>query len=158
MDTRPGHCFCLGCGAAPIGMRGDGQYVRHRVQAAALPDDPPPASPPRQEVRPHRGLDENGELRIYHWRMRRPNGTTYVTRRRLSEDAARGICADAEPVGEPEIIRGSGHASTTNFLGTARAAAPEGLVLQPQAGPLPGWRDGQEHQWSRDPGRGRRYR
>jgi hypothetical protein len=157
MDPRPGNCFCMSCGAPPIGMRGDGQYVRHQVQHASLPDEPP-APRPWHVARPHVGLDENGEMRLYYWRMKRPNGTTYVTRRRLSEEAARGICADAEPVGEPEIIRGSGHASTTDFLGTARADAPAGVVLQPQAGPLPGWRDGQQHQWSRDSGRTRRHR
>jgi hypothetical protein len=33
------------------------------------------------------------------------------------------------------------------------AAGEEGRAV-----PISGWRDGQQHQWSRDPGRGRRYR
>ena len=148
----------MGCGAPSIGMRGDGQYVRHQARPAP-PLEEPTATPPVREPRPHVGLDENGELRTFYWRMKRPNGRTYVTRRRLSEPTARGICADAEPVGEPQIIRGCGPASTADYIGAPPpTSAADAQVLQPQAGSLPGWRDGQQHQWSRDPGRGRRYR
>ena len=31
-------------------------------------------------------------------------------------------------------------------------------VEQAASGSAAGWRNGEEHQWSRDPGRGRRYR
>jgi hypothetical protein len=52
-------------------------------------------------------------------------------------------------------------AETPGMMGTSAPAsqpAAGGQVTQPQAGSLPGWRDGQHHQWSRDPGRGRRHR
>ena len=173
------------CAMLCIGMRGDDQYVRHEATPVPEPADvrvaredaskafaavvaitkpllplpaPTPAPAPRA-VPVHVGLDESGELRIFPWRPRDPNnGKLYLTRRKFSEATARAMDPEAQPVGEPEIIRGYGQASTGDYLGEQTLHAPAGEMRSNAAAPsLPAWRDGSEHQWSRDPGRGRRY-
>lgn len=106
------------------------------------------------------GLDENGELRIYHWSLiSATTGKRYTTRRKFSEVTAKGMDPNAQPVGAPEIIRGTGEADTGVYMGRAPSTAPGDAPAVPTpAGQLPRWRDGQQHKWSRDPGRGRRYR
>jgi hypothetical protein len=91
------------------------------------------------------GLDENGELRIYHWSLiSSTTGKRYTTRRKLSELTARGIDPNAQPVGEPEIIRGTGETNTSICMGRVPSPAPADALAAPgPAGPLPGWRDGQ---------------
>jgi hypothetical protein len=156
-----GPAYCMLCAAPPLGIRGDGQVVRHLARPAPPHyAEPSPRAPPPLVQATHAQRDDDGMLRIYHWRLTSSTtGKQYVTRRRLSAEAARGIDPNAQPVGEPEIISGYGQASTSDFMGGRPEGAPAGAVgAQPSAGPLPGWRDGQHHQWSRDPGRGRRYR
>lgn len=85
-------------------------------------------------------------------RLTHRQGKRYTTRHELSELTARGIDPNAEPVGEPEIIRGTDETNTSICMGRVPSPAA--------AGQLPGWRDGQQHQcgqqhqWSRDAGRG----
>jgi hypothetical protein len=156
-----GPAYCMHCAAPPLGIRGDGQVVGHLARPAPRHHEPTPHAPPPLVQATQAQRDEDGMLRIYHWRLTSSTtGKQYVTKRRLSAEAARGIDPNARPVGEPEIIGGYGQASTSDYMG---ARAPEqtaagGEVTRPPRGPLPGWRDGQNHQWSRDPGRGRRYR
>ena len=161
LHTTPGP-YCMHCAAPSIGIRGDGKLVRHEGRSAA----PPPELVARPAPRLHAGqqapsgLDESGELRIYHWSLiSATTGKRYTTRRKFSEVTAKGMDPNAVPVGAPEILRGGGEASTSIYMGRAPSTAPaDATAATAPAGQLPGWRDGQQHQWSRDPGRGRRYR
>ncbi|HYE70934.1 MAG TPA: hypothetical protein VD932_05345 [Aquabacterium sp.] len=164
LDTDPSGGYCAGCGAPRIGMRGDGQYVRHAsVLVGPLPEPATPPARPGFPV-PHQSpaRDDDGLLRIYQWRLRSATtGKLYTTRHKLAEPTAKAIDPDAVPVGEPEVIHGTGGTRSTGDLirPTREADAPPGTHAQDRtAGPLPGWRDGSQHQWSRDPGRVRRYR
>jgi hypothetical protein len=137
--------------------------VSHDARPAEAPPKPPtrPALQAPTAVQPvPSGLDENGELRIYHWSLvSATTGKRYTTRRKLSEVTAKGIDPNARRVGEPEVIHATGETNTSTYMGRAPSPAPAGAPAAPApAGQLPGWRDGQQHQWSRDPGRGRRYR
>ncbi|NRF72280.1 hypothetical protein HLB44_35375 [Aquincola sp. S2] len=157
-----GSAYCMHCAAPPLGIRGDGQVVQH--QARPVPRhyvEATPRAPQLLVQATHAQRDEDGMLRIYRWRLTSSTtGKQYVTKRRLSAEAARGIDPNAQPVGAPETIRGYGQASTSAYMGAwgPEQTAAGGEVTRPQEGPLPGWRDGQQHQWSRDPGRGRCYR
>jgi hypothetical protein len=159
-----GPAYCVHCAAPPIGIRGDGQLMRHDVRPAAPPPEPVARPAPRQPSAPAQhvpsGLDENGELRICHWSLiSATTGKRYTTRHKLSELTARGIDPNARPVGHPEIIHAAGETNTSIYMGrTPSTAEADATIVSPPAGSLPGWRDGQQHQWSRDPGRGRRYR
>jgi hypothetical protein len=161
-DPSPAGRYCSWCAAPSIGMRGDGQYVQHEARRMAEPQPLPQVAAGRTIRGPadrHAGVDENGELPILKWRLRSSTtGKTYTTRHKLTEACARGIDPDAQPVGEPSIIRRNGDVSTTDYMGAEPVEARRGAAVQPREGPLPGWRKGDQHQWSRDPGRGRRYR
>ena len=101
-------------------------------------------------------------MRICQWRLRSSTtGKLYTTRHKLTAETARRMDPEAVPVGEPSVIRsGDGQASTGDFMGrsTESASAPHDGAAPSTGQGLPGWRDGSQHQWSRDPGRGRRYR
>jgi len=163
LDTDPSGRCCSGCGAPRIGMRGDGQYVRHAsVLVGPLPEPVPPprlGAPSAQQL-PAR--DEDGLLRIYQWRLRSATtGKLYTTRHKLTEATARAIDPHAVPVGEPEIIRGAGGTRSTGDLIRPMPEAdapPREHVEDSPGGPLAGWRDGSRHQWSRDEGRRSRRR
>jgi hypothetical protein len=162
LHPTAGPASCIHCAAPFIGIRGDGQLVRHQARSVAPPPEPAARPAPSQHAGKEvpSGLDENGELRIYHWSLiSATTGKRYTTRRKLSELTAKGIDPNAQPVGDPEVIRGTGETNTSIYMGSAPAPAPANAPAAPApAGQLPGWRDGQQHQWSRGPGRGRRYR
>jgi hypothetical protein len=159
-----GPAYCMHCAAPPIGIRGDGQLVRHEARPAAPPPEtaarPAPRQPGAAVQQVPSSLDENGELRIYHWSLiSATTGKRYTTRRKFSEVTAKGMDPNAQPVGHPEIIHATGETNTSICMGrTPSTAQADATVAPTPAGPLPGWRDGRQHQWSRDPGRGRRYR
>ena len=135
--------------------------VRHDARPVAPPPEPAlPPLPRSQSVAAWASLDENGELRICHWRLTSSTtGKRYTTRRKLSEVTAKGMDPSAQPVGDPEIIHATGETNTSICMGHSPAPAPADAPVGPApAGTLPGWRNGEQHQWSRDPGRGRRYR
>ena len=161
LDLDPGG-YCIACAAPCIGERG-GQVVQHAsVRVAPPPEPEPPAQLPCLRSSCGLALYEDGHLRIFHWRLRSSTtGKLYTTRHKLTAETARRMDPEAVPVGEPYVIRsGEGQASTGDFMGrsTRSASAPDtGAVPGVSDGPS-GWRDGSQHQWSRDPGRGRRYR
>ena len=161
LDPDPGG-YCIACAAPYIGKRG-GQIVRHASVRVAPPPEPEPAAPlPRLHSPRGSARDEDGHMRICQWRLRSATtGKLYTTRHKLTAETARRMDPDAVPVGEPSIIRGGdGQATTGDFMGRSPGAAstPQTGAV-PGAGDVPsGWRDGSQHQWSRDPGRGRRYR
>jgi hypothetical protein len=161
LDVDPGG-YCIACAAPCIGRRG-GQIVQHAsVRVAPPPEPEPPAPLPRWHSSCGSARDEDGHMRICQWRLRSSTtGKLYTTRHKLTAETARRMDPDAVPVGEPSIIRGGDcQASTGDFMGrsTGSASTPHAGAV-PSAGDGPsGWRDGSQHQWSRDPGRGRRYR
>ena len=163
MHPNSGPAYCIHCAAPPIGIRGDGQLVQHEARPAPPPPEPAARPAPRlqsgQQQLPS-GLDEAGGLSIYHWSLiSATTGKRYTTRRKLSEVTARGIDPNAQRVGDPEVIHAAGQTNTSIYMGRVPSPAPAGAPAAPApTGQLPGWRDGQQHQWSRDPGRGRRYR
>jgi hypothetical protein len=161
LDTDRGG-YCIACAAPYIGQRG-GQIVRHAFVPAAPPPEPEPTAPlPRSQPSYWSARDEDGGMPICQWRLRSSTtGKLYTTRHKLAAETARRMDPDAVPVGEPSIIRGGdGQANTGDFMGgsTGSASAPHTGAAPGAGHGSPGWRDGSEHQWSRDPGRGRRYR